>query len=70
MKYLFISVVMIGVGNRTYCLWQAYSPVAGCPVEVEGSEDEMEADLLGFLLKNFRMETSVVAFIFCSYTSL
>ena len=38
---------MIGDGYSTYCLWQAYSGVEGCPVEVEGSEDEMEADSLG-----------------------
>ena len=48
---------MIGVGCSTYCLWQAYSGVVGCPVEVEGSQDEMEADSLGIFLKNFIMET-------------
>ena len=46
MNDFLISVVMIGVGYSTYCLCQAYSGVAGCPVEVEGSEDVMEADSL------------------------
>ena len=57
MNYFLISVVMIGVGYSTYCLWQAYSFVTCCPVEVEGSEAEMEADSFGSFLKNFIMET-------------
>ena len=55
-KY-FLTSVVIGVGYSTYCLCQAYSGVTGCPVEVEGSEDEMEADSLGILKKNFIMAT-------------
>ena len=56
-NYFLISVVMIGLGYSTYCLWQAHSGAAGCPVEIECSEDDMEADSLGILLKQFNMET-------------
>ena len=38
---------MIMVGYSTYCLRQANSGVPGCPVEIEGSDDEIEAGLLG-----------------------
>jgi len=38
-------------------VWQGYSGAAGYPVEVECSENEMEADLLGNFLKNFIMDT-------------
>ena len=42
---------MIGLGYSTYCLWQAHSGAAGCPVEIECSEDDMEADLLGIFFE-------------------
>ena len=46
MIYCLISIFMIGVGHSKYFLWQAFWGVAVCPVEVEGSEDEMEANSL------------------------
>ena len=46
-NYFLRSIIMIRVGCNTYCLCQAYSGVAGCPVEIEGSDDEIEAGLLG-----------------------
>ena len=68
MNYFSISATILGVGYSPYCLWQGYSGVAGCPVEVEGSEDEMEADSLGrflFFFEEFH-NGDMSGFIFCS----
>ena len=43
------SVTMIGVGYSSYCLWWACLFRCGRLIEVEDSEDEMEADSLGII---------------------
>ena len=64
MNHFLKKFIMIGVGYSTNCLWQVCSGVAGCPVEVEGSEDEMEADSLGEFFEEHNGDECLPSFSF------